>query len=180
MQAYRVGPRSHLIDIDNRRSQRREQEADALQPLLLLALEEYFTSPTDDVLRRLFDTCNEIPTDGMPRFSKYEKILLRSSERKDLFREKYARLIRDGADDTLTGPSRKESFGSEAEPAIIQSVFDRDRDREKRNPSEKELRTIPKDTHWFETRVEFRNIKVPIRIPMTTFDEDVGEVHGSR
>ncbi len=35
---------------------------------------------------------------------------------------------------------------------------------------------VPKDTHFFETEARFRKITVPIRIPMTVFDEDVGDV----
>lgn len=141
--------------------------------MLLLALEEYFTSPSDDVLRRLFDTCNEIPMDGMPRLTRSETILLRSSERKDLLLEKYEQALASRAPD---GRRRNESNDS----SIIHSVFDRDRKLGPHRPGQQEadLRgpPLPKDTHWFDTRVEFRNIKVPIRIPMTTFDEDVGEV----
>lgn len=144
------------------------------QPLLLLALEEYFTSPSDDVLRRLFDTCNAIPTDGMPRLTRHEQILLRSSERKDLLRERYEeelnrRREEEGQDDTISMGRRARS---ESGSSVIHSVFDSDR----KQSEHRDQRTMPKDTHWYETKVEFRNIKVPIRIPMTTFDEDVGEV----
>ena len=33
-----------------------------------------------------------------------------------------------------------------------------------------------KDTHFFETHAKFLKISVPIRIPLTVFDEDVGDV----
>lgn len=134
-------------------------------------------NPNDDVLRRLFDTCNEIPMDGMPRFSRHEKMLLRSSERKDLFREKYVlALSRQAPEQNTPDIGASPLRPDRVETGVIQSVFDRDREREKRGFVDKEVRTLPKDTHWFETKVTFENIKVPIRIPMTTFNEDVGEV----
>ena len=116
----------------------------------------------------MFDTCNEIPTDGMPRLSRNETILLRSSERKDLLLERF----RLGQDPTLTTSRRRQESN---DSSVIYSVSDRDRDHDRSEPS-RGGGGLPKDTHWFDTKVEFRNIKVPIRIPMTTFDEDVGEV----
>jgi hypothetical protein len=138
---------------------------------LLLALEEYFTSPSDDVLRRLFDTCNSIPTDGMPSFTRNEKILLRSSERKDLLVEKYIEEINNLYQQDGEGRRTRQSSNS----SMMHSVFEKDRDR-KKDVLEDAERSLPRDTHWYETKVEFRGIKVPIRIPMTTFAEDVGEV----
>lgn len=35
---------------------------------------------------------------------------------------------------------------------------------------------VSKDTHYFETGAWFRGISVPIRIPLATFDEEVGDV----
>jgi hypothetical protein len=69
---------------------------------------------------------------------------------------------------------RRTRQSSASNSSVVQSVFEKDRDR-KEGVREAE-RGLPRDTHWYETKVEFRGIKVPIRIPMTTFDEDVGEV----
>lgn len=110
----------------------------------------------------------------MPFFTRNEKILLRSSERKDLLVEKYIDEINklyieeegDGS-----GKRTRQSSGS----SMMYSVFEKDRDRRVDGGEEVE-RSLPRDTHWYETKVEFRGIKVPIRIPMTPFAEDVGEV----
>ena len=59
------------------------------QPLLLLALEEYFMSPSPDILGRLYDSCNAISTAAMPNLNRNERILLRHSERKDMFEDKF-------------------------------------------------------------------------------------------
>lgn len=40
-------------------------------------------------MTRLYDSANGISTSGMPRLSRNERILLRSSEQKDLFEEKF-------------------------------------------------------------------------------------------
>jgi len=106
----------------------------------------------------------------MPSFTRNEKILLRSSEQKNLLVEKYEdelnKLYQEDGDGRRT---RQSSGGS-----VMHSVFEKDRDR--RKDVEEVEKSLPRDTHWYETKVEFRGIKVPIRIPMTTFPEDVGEV----
>lgn len=55
----------------------------------MLALEEYFQTPSPSVLARLFDSLNSIDTSAMPRLTRFEKRVLRSSERRDLFEEKF-------------------------------------------------------------------------------------------
>lgn len=37
-------------------------------------------------------------------------------------------------------------------------------------------RRPPKDTHWFETSIDYNSITLPVRIPLTAFPEDVGQV----
>jgi hypothetical protein len=105
----------------------------------------------------------------MPHFTRNEKILLRSSEQKNLLVEKYeeelSRLYQEDGEGRRT---RQSSAGS-----VMHSVFEKDR---RKDAGEEVEKSLPRDTHWFETKVEFRGIKVPIRIPMTTFAEDVGEV----
>ena len=109
----------------------------------------------------------------MPTFTRNEKILLRSSERKDLLVEKYedelSRLY--STDEGGEGRRTRQSSAS----SVVHSVFEKDRERKERDPMALE-KSLPRDTHWYETKVEFIGVKVPIRIPMTTFAEDVGEV----
>lgn len=59
------------------------------QPLLLLALEEYYQSSSPQVLAKLFDSLNNVSLRGCPTLSRAERIILRNSERKDLFAEKF-------------------------------------------------------------------------------------------
>ncbi|KAJ2918021.1 hypothetical protein MD484_g2386, partial [Candolleomyces efflorescens] len=62
------------------------------KPLLLMALDDYFSNPSQDCLARLFDAVNAIDLTGAPILSRPEKLIMRASERKDIFAEKFAYL----------------------------------------------------------------------------------------
>ena len=59
------------------------------QPVLLLALDDYFSNPSQDCLARLFDAINSMDVTGAPVLTRYEKLIMRASERKDIFAEKF-------------------------------------------------------------------------------------------
>ncbi|UZJ57230.1 hypothetical protein CBS101457_006550 [Exobasidium rhododendri] len=59
------------------------------KPALLLALDDYYKSPSIDVLMRLYDSLNSLDLTAMPRFSRNEKLILRSSDRMYLFDERF-------------------------------------------------------------------------------------------
>ncbi|WVW84697.1 hypothetical protein I302_106731 [Kwoniella bestiolae CBS 10118] len=196
------------------------------KPLLLLALEEYFLSPSPEILARLFDSANAISTAGMPRLTRYERILLRCSERKDLFEEKFGiteplsgtkEIFEDLSSEpghgtgtmsesghgnegptrtgsgsgstsnhrkTLSSSSgvrmvRKGSSSSQqlhlATPPSREGRLTPDMGYGTGDQSQSKRKGVPRDTHFFETEARFKKITVPIRIPMTVFDEDVGD-----
>ncbi|KAI0261594.1 spindle pole body interacting protein [Gloeopeniophorella convolvens] len=60
------------------------------KPVLLLALDDYFSSPSQDCLARLFDAVNSMNLSGAPILTRSEKLVMRNSERKDIFIEKFA------------------------------------------------------------------------------------------
>ncbi|KAF5380434.1 hypothetical protein D9615_004661 [Tricholomella constricta] len=62
------------------------------KPFLLMALDDYFSDPSQDCLARLFDAVNSMDLSGAPLLTRHEKIVMRSSERKDIFAEKFAHL----------------------------------------------------------------------------------------
>lgn len=66
----------------------------SIQPVLLMALDDYFANPSQDCLARLFDAVNSMDISQAPVLSPYEKIIMRTSERKDLFIEKFEDLLR--------------------------------------------------------------------------------------
>lgn len=60
-----------------------------LQPLLTLALDEYYANPSLRVLEKLFNSLNSIFLEGCPQLSSSERLILRYSDRKDLFKERF-------------------------------------------------------------------------------------------
>lgn len=60
------------------------------KPVLLLALDDYFANPSQDCLARLFDTINSMDISTAPVMTRFEKLIMRASERKDIFSEKFA------------------------------------------------------------------------------------------
>ncbi|KIJ61626.1 hypothetical protein HYDPIDRAFT_115800 [Hydnomerulius pinastri MD-312] len=60
------------------------------KPVLLLALDDYFANPSQDCLARLFDAINSMDISGAPVLTRYERFIMRASERKDIFAEKFA------------------------------------------------------------------------------------------
>lgn len=61
-----------------------------LQPILLLALEDYFNDPSVACLQRLYLSLNAMDTTNLPHLSLDERVILRTSERRDIFEEKFA------------------------------------------------------------------------------------------
>ncbi|KAH9973799.1 spindle pole body interacting protein [Lactifluus volemus] len=59
------------------------------KPVLLLALDDYFSSPSQDCLARLFDAINSMNLSAAPVLTRSEKLIMRNSERKDVFIEKF-------------------------------------------------------------------------------------------
>jgi hypothetical protein len=55
-----------------------------------MALDDYFANPSQDCLARLFDAINSMDLSSVPTLNRWEKLIMRSSDRKDLFSEKFA------------------------------------------------------------------------------------------
>lgn len=217
------------------------------KPLLLLALEEYYHSPSPHVLAKLFDSLNSISLNGCPNLTRAERIILRNSDRKDLFAEKFGITWedRDGqvneqADmdwlppstqspsnesgpsnpsgntkwsfkDTLKGIGiadgghrrlrktsrtslRADSFDASSNnnngTASVSSQPSASGQSQHRGlgigrPGEPftggvtgdvEMRKRPRDTHFFDTSAEYIGLNIPIRIPLSIFPDEVGDV----
>ncbi|KAL1680544.1 docking domain of Afi1 for Arf3 in vesicle trafficking-domain-containing protein [Schizophyllum commune] len=178
------------------------------KPVLLMALDDYFLNPSQDCLSRLFDAVNSMDLAGAPSLSRAEKLLMRTSERKDLFAEKFqpptnannappvpakqhqpsdsfdsggeagsshdGQSVLSGSSQTLVGSSitspgrKRRSTG-----ASVTSVF----------PNGNALRSHPavamaaatKDTHYYHTTVQYKDHQLPIKMPLFTFPEEVGD-----
>ena len=54
-----------------------------------MALDDYFSDPSQDCLARLFDAVNAMDISMAPTLTRNEKLVMRVSERKDIFAEKF-------------------------------------------------------------------------------------------
>jgi hypothetical protein len=57
-----------------------------------MALDDYFSDPSQDCLARLFDAVNSMDLSAAPTLTRHEKLVMRFSERKDIFAEKFSYL----------------------------------------------------------------------------------------
>ncbi|KAI0703720.1 spindle pole body interacting protein [Cytidiella melzeri] len=233
------------------------------KPVLLMALDDYFMNPSQDCLARLFDAVNSMDISMTPTLSPFEKLIMRTSERKDVFLEKFEELSRPAGTEPATHiPTHKaeDSMSSQSsfEEGILMRVQAKSKDREpEKNPAasaaslpsstqyspsdasfsldgsavwvesgpdqsasqsatstlvgnnrsasmrgrkstdasssssshnhgrREEMGGIPatsaatgplvKDTHFFPATIEYNDHQLPIRLPMYTFEEEVGD-----
>jgi len=143
---------------------------DLEQPLLLLALEEYFKSPVPETLSLLYEAVNAMDLSLMPKLSPLERHLLQSSENKDLFVEKFEQMIQmriaeesgavDQPFDASQSPPKRPDISRAGTRAHVEgsSTF-----------------SVPRDTHEFESKVMYKGIPIPIKVPTAVMPETVGD-----
>ncbi|KAH8700658.1 docking domain of Afi1 for Arf3 in vesicle trafficking-domain-containing protein [Talaromyces proteolyticus] len=124
------------------------------KPLLLLALEEYFKSPYPETLASLYDAVNAMDLSLLPRFSLLERTILQASDSKDMFIEKFERMIEqriaDDESERISEPSSPDS-------------------------SSKTRYALPRDTHEYESKVVYNEIPIPVKVPTVIWPETVGD-----
>ncbi|KAF3769824.1 spindle pole body interacting protein [Cryphonectria parasitica EP155] len=145
------------------------------KPLLLLALEEYFKSPVPETLAMLYDAVNAMDLSLMPRLSYLERQLLQSSENKDLFVEKFEKMVQ------MRIEENKDTGGAgRAEQSVDSSRDALKRPQISRAGTKAHLEgtgqySVPRDTHEFETKVMYKGIPIPIKVPVAVMPESVGD-----
>ena len=82
------------------------------QPVLLMALDDYFANPSQDCLARLFDAVNSIDISKAPVLSRFEKLIMRTSERKDVFIEKFEEPKKRNIGENVPGTAKPGSLSS--------------------------------------------------------------------
>lgn len=225
------------------------------KPVLLLALDDYFANPSQECLARLFDAINSMNISAAPTLTRCEKLIMRASERKDIFSEKFsthipplplkaahkttgsngshssedgvlisarARSTTAASDPNPTRPSSPSdssfSLGGSAVwvnddsviidgqvgvaigagpgsvggasvsgSSVLTSRGRRSTDTSSNSShaysggaiptsSDPHLRSgISKDTHFFQTSIAYKGHTLPIKLPLATFPEEVGE-----
>ncbi|RDW71136.1 spindle pole body interacting protein [Coleophoma cylindrospora] len=141
------------------------------KPLLLLALDEYFKNPIPATLALLYEAVNTMDLSLMPRMSLLERHLLQASDNKDLFVEKFEHMIQIRmAEDR--GESSEDITDFSISPEMRMDLI---RTGTKAHVQGQSIYSVPRDTHEFETKVNYNGIPVPIKVPVAISPETVGD-----
>ncbi|KAK3301571.1 docking domain of Afi1 for Arf3 in vesicle trafficking-domain-containing protein [Chaetomium strumarium] len=142
------------------------------KPLLLLALEEYFKSPVPETLAMLYNAVNEMDLSLMPKLSHLERHLLQASDNKDLFVEKFEQMIQARIAEEAGGEDVLQPFDASNEPPKRPSIF---RSGSRAHIEGHAAYVVPRDTHEFESKVMYKGIPIPIKVPVAVMPEIVGD-----
>ncbi|KAK4461919.1 docking domain of Afi1 for Arf3 in vesicle trafficking-domain-containing protein [Cladorrhinum samala] len=142
------------------------------KPLLLLALEEYFKSPVPETLSMLFNAVNEMDLSLMPKLSLLERYLLQASDNKDLFVEKFERMIQARITEEAGDSATEQPLDASKSPPKRPGIF---RMGTKAHIEGHAGYAVPRDTHEFESKVMYKGIPIPIKVPVAVMPETVGD-----
>ncbi|PKK49840.1 hypothetical protein CI102_5127 [Trichoderma harzianum] len=144
------------------------------KPLLLLALEEYFKSPVPETLSMLYESVNAMDLSLMPRLSLLERNLLLASDNKDLFVEKFERIIqmRMAEDRAETAT---EGSGERSQSPQFTGGISRAGTKAHVEGGGQSTYSVARDTHEFESKVMYKGIPIPIKVPTAVMPETVGD-----
>ncbi|PVU94969.1 hypothetical protein BB559_002858 [Furculomyces boomerangus] len=120
------------------------------KPILLLALENYYRNPSTDSLEDLYNSINAMDISKIPKLNKFQKTILRHSKDNTMFGELF--------DKNIT-KTNFVSFGN------THTTYDDD--------DNYNSRVI--DTKYFNTNILYQGVNLPIKIPLITYPEEIGE-----
>ncbi|KXH30928.1 spindle pole body interacting protein [Colletotrichum salicis] len=142
------------------------------KPLLLLALDEYFKAPVPETLAMLYDAVNAMDLSLMPKLSLLERHLLLASDNKDLFVEKFEQMIQMRIAEDRGEHLSDQPFDASRDPPKLPGVS---RAGTKAHVEGASQYSVPRDTHEFESRVMYKGIPIPIKVPVAVMPETVGD-----
>ncbi|KAI9314845.1 docking domain of Afi1 for Arf3 in vesicle trafficking-domain-containing protein [Dichotomocladium elegans] len=147
------------------------------KPVLLLAMEKYFENPSEDVLKTLYKAVNSMDISRMPHFSWHERQILRTSDNKAMFEEMFVDENTSMASPTSVQSDQQTRWGDQPgdNPEDEANRLRRGTLIDLASGKEVQPRTLGKDRRFFETKIEYEGIKLPIRVPLTANDEEVGD-----
>lgn len=163
------------------------------KPLLLLVLDQYFKSPGIDSLKQLYDSINSIDLSRVPQLNFQERQILSASDKPNMFIEKFE----EETPDTPLGHNPHMSLSSSISPTSYNATLT---DRasilsgsssgthkfnddgklnyyiDLKNQGQQLLkRNIIRNTHFYESKVQFNGMKIPIKVPIDVYPESVGD-----
>lgn len=166
------------------------------KPLLLLALDEYFKTPSINSLQKLYESINSIDLTRVPRLNFFERQILSASDKPNMYSEKF-----EDEGPVLEGfqnghrASNSISLTSSISPGSYTATTLNDkasimsgssagtRNNEDGKPhyyidlKSQDLikRNVTRNTHFYESKVNFNGMKIPIKVPIDVYPESVGD-----
>lgn len=203
-----------------------------------MALDDYYSDPSQECLARLFDAINSMDITDAPVLTQYEKMVMRASERKDVFVEKFyhhhhhppdhdnpaikhvsqypngsaaasnntrqrtdsSASVHSDADasfslggsavwvsdesstdqSTITSQSTRPRRSTDASATSVSTNSTYGKREDSSSSSDPHIRLFNKDTHYYHTNITYKGHNLPIKMPLFTFPEEVGEVSRCR
>lgn len=120
----------------------------------------------------LYEAVNNMDLSLMPKLSLLERHLLQASDNKDLFVEKFEKMVQmrmaedrgEGVSDQVFDASREPPKQLEISRAGTKAHFE-----------SQSAYSVPRDTHEFESKVMYKGIPIPIKVPVAIMPETVGD-----
>ncbi|KAK9493277.1 docking domain of Afi1 for Arf3 in vesicle trafficking-domain-containing protein [Lipomyces doorenjongii] len=124
------------------------------KPILLLAMTEYFDNLNIDVLKNLYQSLNAMDISSMPSFERFEKQILSSNSLRNLFVERFqVERLQPLIERTKAVHPQNSILSHDSAKASLNKY----------------------DTHFYESKVKFNNLDIPMRIPVDSFPDYVGD-----
>lgn len=140
-------------------------------------MEKYFENPSMEILESLYQAVNSMDLSRMPKFTWHERQILRASDNKSMFEEMF--IDETSNNTTVSTPTEEDVNVLEENPEFNRLRRGTYIDLASGHVREK-IPALSKDRHFFETKIEYEGIKLPIKIPLTVNSEEVGDVSVSR
>lgn len=121
----------------------------------------------------LYDAVNAMDLSLMPRLSLLERHLLQASDNRDLFVAKFEQMIQQRiAEDRAEGLYATSEDGSRSPTRSAGIARTGTRAHIEGGPSNY---SVPRDTHEFETKIMYKGIPIPVKVPTAVMPETVGD-----
>lgn len=120
----------------------------------------------------LYDAVNDMDLSLMPKLSLLERHLLQASANKDLFVEKFEQMIQMRIAEDRGEHISDQPFDASRSPPKPPGIS---RAGTKAHVEGHSAYSVPRDTHEFESKVMYKGIPIPIKVPVAVMPETVGD-----
>ncbi|KAJ3123034.1 hypothetical protein HK098_002254 [Nowakowskiella sp. JEL0407] len=149
----------------------RHQWVHVFKPLLVLALDRFFETPVEAILCNLFNAINSVDLNNIPRLSLLERKIFRAFEDKSTFAKRKNSTV------TNNVPTMTSGQGIDLEciapPSSVPKRFVRSAIKHKDGMFG--VSKSPKDKQFYETKIDYDGVKVPVRIPLAVYPDEIGD-----